>query len=180
MFSAARISPSNSNSNAVEDAKKTIDLVTDARSPYITKSRPAGICWITVCCSPCFIYSTVMRIISCPIQCVCNSKIKCNPLAACLVDSCATSSSDNCIAVACTEVNKKHAVSRCRTKDENMEIIKYAAAKILATSDIKVRYAITDVVAPVIRSLAFLKEPTPALVLELAGESLAVAMPQVA
>lgn len=157
--------------HSVRDAQKTIDEVVQSRTSYANKSRKSTICCLTICCTPCCLYSSIVRILSCPVQCMCNPRIRCNPLAACLTDSCLTSGSDSCITAACDQVNKKNTVNRASTRAENLDIIKYAASKIIETQDMKIKYAVTDAVAPVLRTFAFLKEPTPALVLEIAAST---------
>ena len=91
------------------------------------------------------------------------------PALACLTNSCLTDSSDRCIAVARKQADDKHTVRRASTQEENVAILQHAAKRILEAPDDRTRYAIAEVAAPVVASMSFMRDSTPALVLELAA-----------
>ena len=133
----------------LDSAKAMIDKVISVKSLHIqsTPNRIFGNLSFSICCSPCFIWSTIARMFCCPFMCCTAKHVKCNPCAALLTDSPCTQPSDECIAKSFNAVNEKINIRRVKPNGDAVEIIKYAAEKIKSTDDIKVQYLITDLIS---------------------------------
>jgi len=166
-----RVNPTNM---TVARAKQIIDYTaTHGTNKRYSKAKRIGngVC-LTICCSPCFIWSTVVRAVSCPFQCMFNSKVGCNPLAALLRDSCITTKSDECISTGFDSLDEKLVVVTMENNHDNFEIILYAAAKIRATTDKRIWYAIADAMQPIMRTVTYTTCVSPNTILK-AAESVA-------
>lgn len=155
-------------------AKDIIDWVVGNESVYVngsSKNRTAAKCCLAPCLMPCVVYSVVARLVSCPFQCVFNSRVGCNPLAACLTDSAITMRSDRCISGTCGRIDAKKEVKMSMDARVNQDIVIYAADVILKLSDneVKEKYAVADAVAGLVYFLTLKRDATPEDVVKLAA-----------
>lgn len=151
-------------------AKETIDWAISNGSLYVQQGRKRAKCCLTVCVSPCFAYSTFARLVSCPFQCLFNSRVSCNPIFACLTDSQITIPSDRCIQNVYKQVDEKRTVNSSLNDAVNREIIKYAAAKIEAATNPKIKYVIAEAVQSVTWALTFSRNVTPGMIVQMAAK----------
>lgn len=157
-------------------AKSIIDQVASEQRVYrYSRGTRAGCCLCTtLCCSPCIVYSTVLRLLCCPVKCICGDH-GCNPLRALLSDSAATRKSDSCCHSAYCKVAEQRVVHMSPCMETNIRIILYAADKIRMAKDPLSQYAVADAVAVLVcilsRSLSniSLSSVTPVAVIELAN-----------
>lgn len=157
-------------------ARSIIDQVALEHRVYrYSRGTRAGCCLCsTACCFPCILYSSVMRLLSCPAHCLCGDH-GCNPLRALLTDSVLTRKSDGCCHTAYCKVAEKRVVHMAPCMETNIRIILYAADKIRVAKDPRSQYAVADAVAVLVcilsRSLSniSLSSVTPVAVIELAS-----------
>lgn len=146
----------------VDEAKIIIDKVSSNGHVY-QHSLPDRVFHSTVMsflCSPCVLWSAMWRCICCPVSCFKGN----GPLEALFTDSGCTRMTDSCIGKSFSGIYMK---KRITCTSDNAEIICYAAKKIQDPStSVKGKYAIVDVVAPMIPSLSPL---TPQLIVQIAN-----------
>lgn len=96
-----------------------------------------------LCCSPCFVWSVVFRILCCPISCVQGY----GPLS----NNGFTEQSDDCIVTYYKSMDEKKTlqVSDTITSNELKDVVIYAVSKMKSTEDVRARYAIADFMFPV-------------------------------
>lgn len=128
--------------------KDVIDNISETGVAYKEKNRGVQKTCVLVMCTPCIVFSTITRIISCPFQCIFNRDVGCNPCVACLTDSTLTMPSDKCIYTSYRNVDEilKLPIIPPLTNEEELEILRYAALTIGKTKNVKHRYAISDFV----------------------------------
>jgi hypothetical protein len=154
-----RVYPSSTTMTWIEEVQKTIDVVQANNAiphKYNTVQRYAGrTCCLTTCCSPCLIWSTVFRILCCPVSCMQGHT--------CLSNNGCTDPSDNCIRSTWNAFGEKIAVEGVETRsgDEIKAVLIYAHNKIKDTKETRTKYLIADYMLPVVKQLA--RHPTYAI-----------------
>jgi len=129
-------------------AKIAIDNIASTGVAYRMKNRTITKGMIVLTCTPCILFSGLIRVIYCPFQYFCNKDVFCNPVTSCLIDSKTTMSSDKCIYDA---INNADAIFETPfnitlTNEEEIEVLKYAASIIHTTPNLQNRYAIANFV----------------------------------
>lgn len=129
-------------------AKIAIDNIALKGVAYKIKNRTVTKGMIMLTCTPCILFSGLIRVISCPFQCFFNKDVFCNPFYACLADSKLTMSSDKCIyeAIRNADAIVKSPLNITLTNEEEIEVLKYAASIIRSTPNLQNRYAIANFV----------------------------------
>lgn len=157
----------------IKIAKSAIDNISSTGIAYEIKHRKTTKCLLLLSCTPCVLFSTFARLLSCPFQCVLNKNVSCNPFLACLTDSVLTFKSDECICTAVSAADKvvKTTEVLTLTEAEEIEILIYAAKSIQNTPLMKYRYAIADFVKPIILKQTLFVSSTPANVIITADEA---------
>jgi hypothetical protein len=137
------------NSSKIIKFKHVIDLIIEKGDNYKNKNRTVTKVYFSFCCLPCILYSTTVRILSCPFQCIFNNQTRCNPLAACLIGSCITDNSDVCLCATLDTIDEKHKIGYkdMLTREEKIEILNYISEKISTIQDVKIQYALCDYVS---------------------------------
>ena len=103
---------------------------------------------MSICCTPCVLWSSVWRCLCCPIQCVTAKHVNGNPLGALLTDSACTNCSDTCISDSYTAIYKKNKIINTTN---STGVIRYAATKISDPNiPVKTKYAIVDLISPLL------------------------------
>lgn len=154
--------------------KTAIDNISSTGIAYKNNHRTATKGLVLLSCTPCIIFSGLIRLLSCPFQCLCNKDICWNPIGACLIDSHLTMPSDRCIISA---VEKVDIIIRTPISDipmtlyEEIEVLKYAASMIQTTTNIRNRYAIANFVKYIMLKHSTEVNSTPASVI-IAAEKL--------
>lgn len=125
---------------------------------------------IPIECMPCIAYSMVIRIISCPFQCLLSRHTQCNPIASLLTDSTLTMNSDKCIFKKWETNNKKQFIeSHILSDDECRQLIVYTSKKIEEVNAIKIKYALADALTNVTYKLYYKRYPTPSDIINYAA-----------
>jgi hypothetical protein len=108
-------------------------------------------CYLTLCCSPCVIWSTVFRILCCPVSCMQGHN--------CLSNNGCTDLTDTCISKTWNVFGAKVTIADIvNQSDEDLKAaILYAHNKIKGTQTIRTKYLIADYVFPIIEHL--IKKP---------------------
>lgn len=138
----------------VQTSIEKIDLVVKNKSIYVYKYKTINKSSTLLFCFPCILYSTCIRLVSCPFQCLTNKHTFCNPVTSCFIQSKISQQSDECVFNYLKECDKKIKIKNSYTiKDEEInEILKYASNKIQNTNEIKVKYAIAECVSDLIKN----------------------------
>lgn len=147
-----------------ESAKTAIDNAANIKSSYkhsLPERVSANILCVGIGCLPCFMWSALSRIICCPFVCMTAKHVKGNPILALLTDSEVNYKSDECIRLTYNSINQKTNIRRVVPKEHALQVLKYAGEKIESTTDIKAKYAITDVVYPLMRKYSSYATATP-------------------
>lgn len=148
--------------SALTNAKLIIDNVMINGHNYRNEKRFLKQLLFPLQCFPCICFSATARILLCPIQCLFNPKIKCNPCFSLLVDSSASMNSDKCIFDRWDDINKKNTISVVGLSNQDMiSVISYASEKINITTDVRTKYAIADVVSTITYKFSYIISPTP-------------------
>lgn len=155
-------------------AKSAIDNISSTGIAYEITNRKTTKCLLFLSCTPCVLFSTLTRIVSCPFQCLFNRNVSCNPFLACMTDSSLTFKSDDCICSAISAADKvvKTTAVLTLTEEEEIEVLIYAAKIIQCTPLIKCRYSIADFVKPIILKQTLFVSSTPANVIKSAEEAM--------
>lgn len=155
-------------------AKSAIDNISSTGIAYEITNRKTTKCLLFLSCTPCVLFSTLTRLVSCPFQCLFNRNVSCNPFLACMTDSSLTFKSDDCICSAISAADKviKTTAVLTLTEEEEIEVLIYAAKKIQCTPLIKDRYSIADFVKPIILKQTLFASSTPANVIKSAEEAM--------
>lgn len=157
----------------VTNAKLVIDDIAKSGNNYVIANDINRKClnlFIPIECMPCIAYSTVVRIISCPFQCLLNRQTHCNPLASLLTDSTLTMNSDKCIFTKWERNNKKQYIeSHILNDNDCKELIVYTSKKIEEVNAIKIKYALADALTNVTYKLYFKRYPTPSDIINYAA-----------
>jgi hypothetical protein len=130
----------------VEIVKGVIDNLSEYGVAYKKKHRCLKKTCVFVSCTPCILFSTFVRIIYCPFQCIFNKEVKYNPIISCLIDSKLSMASDNCIYMSIKGVDEtmKLPIMPLLTNEQEIEVILYAADVIKKTKKIPNQYSISD------------------------------------
>lgn len=148
--------------SALTNAKLLIDNIVSNGHNYKDDKRIVKNLLFPIQCLPCIFFSTVVRIILCPVQCLFNEKMRCNPCFSLLVDSSASMNSDKCICNRWDNINEKNTIQmNGLSNDDMMIIISYAAEKIMSTKNIQTKYAISDLLSPIMYKFTYIMSPTP-------------------
>lgn len=103
---------------------------------------------MSICCTPCVLWSSVWRCLCCPIQCFTAKHVKGNPIGALFTDSPCTNCSDKCISESYTAIYKKNKI---KNTTNSTGVILYAATKISDPNiPVKTKYAIVDLISPIL------------------------------
>lgn len=157
------------NMSAFTNAKLVIDNIAITGNNYANSNRVCLNLTFPIKCMPCLLYSTIVRLICCPFQCLLNRDVHCNPLFALLVDSNLSMNSDKCLFTKWKTDNKKlHIDSKLLSEDECKELIVYASEKIEGVRIVKTKYSIADSVSDISYRLSFRAYATPDHILNLA------------
>lgn len=148
--------------SALINAKLIIDNIVLNGHNYKDDKRLVKKLLIPIQCLPCICFSVTMRILLCPIQCLFNEKIRCNPCFSLLVDSSASMSSDKCICDRLKTIDERITIKTTGLSNEDMmTIISYATEKILSAKNIQTKYAISDLLSSIMYKCTYNVSPTP-------------------
>jgi hypothetical protein len=132
--------------NPIISVKSTIDKIIENKSLDVdTTPSVLKFTRCCICCSPCILYSTIIRIIACPIQCCTNEQTECDPISSCVIDNMFTIKSDKLIAAGYNNTKHRFPYTSSLSEDDKNDIIDYIYAKFIDQSiDMKSKYLVLD------------------------------------
>jgi hypothetical protein len=157
----------------VEAIKEIIDIIESKGNAYKHENRCQKKCGLTFLYIPCIFYSTTVRILICPFNCVFNKNTQCNPISSILIGTSVTLNSDKCIMNGCEKINEKYKITNLHlNKMEVREIVIYAANKIKTNTNMKTKYEIADYIGSLTFKINYKLYPTPYDIIQLADAPL--------
>jgi len=124
----------------VEAIKEIIDIIESKGNAYKHENRCQKKCGLTFLYIPCIFYSTTVRILICPFNCVFNKNTQCNPISSILIGTSVTLNSDKCIMNGCEKINEKYKITNLHlNKNTNMKT-KYEIADYIGSLTFKINY----------------------------------------
>lgn len=151
--------------SGMESAKSIIDKVAEQGSCFVkTRSeRGLSLACAGAFCTPCAVWSLFGRLITCT---SCRNETRCGR-------SWVFESSDAALNRVYEGIYQEHrldCIMEMLGQDDKQELIKYAADKIRTASNDAAKYAVTDVITPVVRSRHHIFDVTPNIVMQMADK----------